>query len=115
MAKSRPKRKAKPRCKCHDDDKPKGVIYFCDALLGGFIGMCIVLLLAYVIMPYFGWNVDLSFVTRENLNGVWVSIVAVALNVLWAAYYGCQKSLAGVGLSIVTAITVANSYGLFNF
>ncbi len=108
-----PKRKS--RCKCHRKDKPKGVILFCDAMLGGFVGMCIALLLVYVVLPYFGWSLDLSVMTRDNLNGVWVSLVAVALNVLWALYFGCQKSLAGVGLSVVTALTVANSYGLFNF
>jgi len=115
MAKSKSKRKTKSRCKCHQKDKPRGVILFCDALLGGFVGMCIALLLVYVALPYFGWTLDLSIVTKENLTGLWVSIVGVALNVMWALYYGCQKSLAGVGLSVVTALTVANSYGLFNF
>jgi hypothetical protein len=37
----------------------------------------------------------------------------VVLNVLWAVYYGCQKSVAGVGLSVVTAAMVAHSYGIF--
>jgi len=87
----------------------------CDAVLAGFIGLCVVLLLVYVVLPYYGRNLDLSVVTRANLTGLWVAIIGVALNVLWAIYYGCQKSLAGVGLSIVTAVTVANSYGLFNF
>lgn len=86
---------------------------FCDAVLAAFIGLCIVLLLVYVVLPYFGWRMDLSVVTRAAFPGLWVAIIAVLLNVLWAVYYGCQKSLAGVGLSIVTAITVANSYGLF--
>ena len=87
----------------------------CDAILAGFIGLCVILLLVYVVLPYFGWSFDLSVVTRTSFTGLWVAIVGVALNVLWAVYYGCQKSMAGVGLSVVTALTVANSYGLFHF
>ena len=105
----------KPRCKCHHKDRPKGVILLCDAVLAVFIGMCVVLLLVYVVLPYYGWNPDLSVVTKSSFTGLWVAVIGVALNVLWAIYYGCQKSLAGVGLSVVTAVTVANSYGLLNF
>jgi hypothetical protein len=87
----------------------------CDAVLAVFFGLCIVLLLVYVALPTFGWTLDLSVVTKASFTGLWVAIIGVALNALWAIYYGCQKSLAGVGLSIVTAVTVANSYGLLNF
>jgi len=107
--------KRKPRCRCHHKDRPKGVVLLCDAVLAGFIGLCVILLLVYVVLPYFGTSLDLSVVTKASLTGLWVAIVGVALNVLWAIYYGCQKSMAGVGLSIVTALTVANSYGLFHF
>jgi chromate transport protein ChrA len=105
--------KRKPRCKCHHKDRPKGVILICDAILAAFIGLCVVVLLVYVVLPYYGVHLDLSVVTRSSLNGLWVAIIGVVLNVLWAIYYGCQKSLAGAGLSIVTALTVANSYGMF--
>jgi len=107
--------KRKPRCKCHHKDRPRGVVLLCDAVLGGFVGMCIALLMVYAVLPHFDLSLDLSVVTRESFTGLWVALVGVVLNVLWAVYYGCQKSLAGVGLSIVTAVTVANSYGLFNF
>jgi hypothetical protein len=107
--------KRKPRCRCHHKDRTKGVILLCDAVLAGFMGLCAVLLLVYAVMPYFGTSLDISVVTKASFTGLWVAILTVALNVLWAIYYGCQKSMAGVGLSIVTAVTVANSYGLFNF
>ena len=107
--------KRKPRCRCHHKDRPRGVILLCDAILACFISLCLILLMVYVVLPYYGWNLDLTAVTRTSFTGLWVAIVGVALNVLWAVYYGCQKSLAGVGLSVVTAVTVANSYGLFQF
>jgi hypothetical protein len=57
-------------------------------------------------------NLDLSVVTKASFTGLWVALIGVVCNILWAVYYGCQKSAAGVGLSIVTALTVAHSYGL---
>ncbi|MBM4250188.1 MAG: hypothetical protein FJ149_12360 [Euryarchaeota archaeon] len=105
----------KPRCKCHHKDRPRGAILVCDAILVVFISLCVILLLVYVVLPRTGLCLDLSVVTRASHTGLWLAMVAMVLNILWAIYYGCHKSLAGVGLSVVTALTVAGSYGLFGF
>jgi len=102
----------KPRCRCHHKDRPRGVILLCDVLLAVFIGLCLSLLLVYVLLPLFGMRLDLSVVSKASFNGLWVAMFAVVLNVLWAVYYGCQKSAAGMGLSVVTALLVAHSYGI---
>jgi len=85
----------------------------CDVFLGILGAFCVIVLLVYFVLPRAGMTFDVSVITRANLNGLWISLVGVVLNVLWAVYYGCQKSVAGVGLSVVTAAMVAHSYGIF--
>jgi len=104
---------ARRRCKCHKKGENRGAILACDVFLGILGAFCVIVLLVYFVLPRAGMTFDVSVITRANLNGLWISLVGVVLNVLWAVYYGCQKSVAGVGLSVVTAAMVAHSYGIF--
>jgi hypothetical protein len=100
------------RCDCHKKDRKRGVVLACDVMLGVLAAFCVILLLVYFVLPRMGITPDLSVVTRANFNGLLIALVGVGLNILWAVYYGCQKSVAGVGLSVVTAAMVAHSYGI---
>ncbi|MGQ9583640.1 MAG: hypothetical protein ACUVV6_09055 [Thermoplasmatota archaeon] len=101
-----------PRCGCHKRRERGRALLICDALLGLFVSVSAALVLVYIVLPALGAHPDLSVLTRVSMTGVYVSVLMVALNILWAVYYGCHKSAAGVVLSVATAFMVAHAYGL---
>ncbi len=101
-----------PRCGCHKRRKKGSAPLICDALLALFVAASVALVLVYIVLPQWGIRFDLSVLTRISMTGVYIAVVMVLLNVLWAIYYGCHKSAAGVGLSVATALLVAQAYGL---
>jgi hypothetical protein len=101
----------KKRCHCH---KPKhqrpGLILACDLILGLMIGLFLVFLIFYVVLPHFGAKPILGMIKGSLSSGLVFMVILLVSNLAWAIYYGCQKSKAGVMLALFTTMTVMYSY-----
>ena len=104
----------KGRCHCHRRRKEHGkLILLCDVILAVVLLFVVFLAVQAFVYPSLNLPITLGWLVNGLGTGYVVVLIAIALNFFWAIYYGCQKSIAGAILSLMTGFIMLRLYNVF--
>ncbi len=89
------------------------MVLLCDVILAVMLVFVGVLALRAWVLPGLGIDIDISWLVDQVATGAFVALAAIALNFVWAVYYGCKKAAGGAILSLLSGVIMLKLYGVF--